>query len=92
MKLKRERRLLDHEYRLKEFTDSTKHVNIHIIGVPEEEQEKGAEGLFEQIISENFPNLEKDRHSSPRCKENIPQNKQKEVNTKTYSETCKIQR
>ena len=28
--------------------------NIHIIGVSEEE-EKGAEGLFEQIIAENFP-------------------------------------
>jgi len=30
--------------------------NSHIIGVPEdEEREKGAEGLFEQIIAENFP-------------------------------------
>ena len=35
--------------------------NIHIIEVPEkEETEKGAEGLFERIIAENFPNLGKE--------------------------------
>ena len=34
--------------------------NIHIIGVPEgEDREKGAENLFEEIIAENFPNLER---------------------------------
>ena len=32
--------------------------NIHIIGVPEEEEkEKGIESVFEEIIAENFPNL-----------------------------------
>ena len=36
--------------------------NILIIGVPEhEKREKGAEGLCEQIIAENFPNLGKDK-------------------------------
>ena len=31
-----------------------------IIGVPEgEEKEKGAENLFEEIIAENFPNMER---------------------------------
>ena len=35
--------------------------NIRIIGVPEEEErEIGLEGLCEQIIAENFPNLGKD--------------------------------
>ena len=35
--------------------------NIRIIGVPEEEErEIGVEGLCEQIIAENFPNLGKD--------------------------------
>ena len=34
--------------------------NIRITGVPEEERQKGAEGLLEQIIAENFPNLEKE--------------------------------
>ena len=38
-----------------------KHNNIHIIGVPEEEErEKGLEGVLEQIIAENFPTLWKE--------------------------------
>ena len=52
---KRERKILDHECRLRELRNSMKCNNIHVIGVPEhEEREKGAEGLFEQIIAENF--------------------------------------
>ena len=40
--------------------DSIKCTNIHIIGVPEgEEREKGPEKIFEVIIAENFPNMEK---------------------------------
>ena len=35
--------------------------NIHIIEVPEEgEREKGAEGVLEQIIAENFPSMGKE--------------------------------
>lgn len=34
--------------------------NIHIIGVPEEEREKGAENLFEDIIAENIPKVVKE--------------------------------
>ena len=35
--------------------------NIHIIGVPEEEErEKGIESVFEEIIAENFPQLRKE--------------------------------
>lgn len=58
---KSKRNLLDHESRLRELSNSIKRNNIHIIRVPEdEEREKGAEGLFEQIIDENFPNLGKE--------------------------------
>ena len=47
--------------RLREFSDSIKCNRIHIIGFPgEEERERGTEGLFEQIIPENFPNLGKE--------------------------------
>ena len=63
MKLKknRERKVMDHKGRLRELSDLLKHSNIHIIGISEdEEREKGAEGLFEQIITKNFPNLGKD--------------------------------
>ena len=35
-----------------------KHTNIRIIRVPEEEEEKkGSEKIFEEIIVKNFPNL-----------------------------------
>ena len=38
--------------------DNMKHNNIHILGIPEgEEEEQGLENLFEKIIMENFPNL-----------------------------------
>ena len=68
---KRERKVLDHEcrVRVRELSDSLKHYNTCIIGVPEEE--KGAEGLVEQIIAKNFPNMGKEnRHQNPRSTEN----------------------
>ena len=53
---------MQNENRLRELSDSIKYNNIPIIGVTEEKREKGAEGLFEQIIAENFPNLEKETY------------------------------
>ena len=50
----------EHDLRIREISDSLKR-NIRIIGVPEDEKrEKGVEGLCEQIMAENFPNLGKD--------------------------------
>ena len=43
---KKERKILDHECRLRELRDSIKYNNILIIGIAEEEREEGAEGLF----------------------------------------------
>ena len=38
--------------------DNIKRANLQIIGIPEgEEKEKRIEIIFEEIISENFPNL-----------------------------------
>ena len=46
---------------LRDLWDNTKHTNIQIIGVPkEEERKKGYEKIFEEIIVENFPNMEKE--------------------------------
>ena len=55
-------RVMDHENRLWEFSDSIKCNNSCIIEVLEEEEEerKGAENLFEEIIAENFSNLGKE--------------------------------
>ena len=45
------------ESNIRDLWDNIKWANLCIIGVPEgEEKEKGIENIFEEIISENFPN------------------------------------
>ncbi|KAI5934351.1 LINE-1 retrotransposable element ORF1 protein [Manis javanica] len=54
----RDKRISRNETTLRELCDQSKRNNIHIIGVPEEEERrKGIESLFEEIIAENFPKL-----------------------------------
>ena len=56
-----ETRIHKNEERLRNLQDILKCSNIQIIGVPEgEEEEQKNENLFEQIMKENFPNLEKE--------------------------------
>ena len=45
---------------LRDLWDNIKCTNIQIIGVPEEEKQKGYEKIFEEITVENFPNMEKE--------------------------------
>ena len=46
---------------LRDLQDNIKRTNIQIIGVPEEEEEKkGSEKIFEEILVENFPNIGKE--------------------------------
>ena len=46
---------------LRDLWDNIKCTNIRIIRVPEkEEKKKGYEKIFEEIIVENFPNMEKE--------------------------------
>ena len=40
--------------------DNIKCTKIWITEVPEEEKKKGYENIFEEIIVENFPNMEKE--------------------------------
>ena len=51
---------------LRDLWDNIKHTNIRIIGIPEEEREKGEENLFKGIIAENFPDFR--RYSHPDTK------------------------
>ena len=44
----------------RDLWDNIKHTNIWVIGVPEEDNEKGTEKMFEEIIAENFPNMGKE--------------------------------
>ena len=41
--------------------DKMKQNNIHIIGIPEGEEEQGIEKLFEKVMMENFPNLMREK-------------------------------
>ena len=45
---------------LRDHWEYIKYANICIIGVPEEEKKKGYEKFFEEIVVENFPNMEKE--------------------------------
>ena len=57
-KVKRVKRTEDS---LRDLWDTIKHTNIRIIRVPEEEEKnKVYEKTFEEIIVENFPNMEKE--------------------------------
>ena len=57
-KIKRMKRTEDN---LRDLWDNIKHTNIQIIGVPEEEEKnKGYEKIFEEIIVEKVPNMEKE--------------------------------
>ena len=57
-KVKRMKRTEDS---LRDLWDNIKSTNIRITGVPEEEEKKkGYEKILEEIIVENFPNMEKE--------------------------------
>uniref|UniRef100_A0ABI7VY98 L1 transposable element RRM domain-containing protein n=1 Tax=Felis catus TaxID=9685 RepID=A0ABI7VY98_FELCA len=59
---KRDKKIQEREGRIREPSDAMKHNNIRIIGIPEEEERgKGAEGVLEEIIAENFPDLRKEK-------------------------------
>ena len=56
----KEKRMKRNEDSLRDLWDNIKRNNIRVIGVPEEEREKGPEKIFEEIIVENFPNMGKE--------------------------------
>ena len=56
----KEKRMKRTEDSLRDLWDNIKHTNIRIIGVPEEEEnKKGSEKIFKEIIVEKFPNMGK---------------------------------
>ena len=57
----KKKRMKRNEDSLRHLWDDIKHTSIHIIGVLEgEEREKSPEKIFEEIITENFPNMGKE--------------------------------
>ena len=57
----KEKKKKRNENSLRDLWDNIKGTNIQIIWVPEEEEKKkGSEKIFEEIIVEKFPNVEKE--------------------------------
>ena len=71
---------------LRDIWDSIKWTNIQIIGVPEEEDKKKVyERIFEEIIIENFPNMEKEIVNQVHEAQSPIQDKPKEKHVKTHT-------
>ena len=68
-KVKRMKRTEDS---LRDLWDNIKHTNIWIIGVPEEEENKGYENIFEENIVENISNMEREIVSEVQEAQRVP--------------------
>ena len=73
------------ESSLRDLWDHFKCTNIQIIGVPEEETRKGCEKIFEKIIVENFPNMEKEIVNQGQETQSLIEDKHKEKHAKTHT-------
>ena len=71
---------------LRDLHDNIKCNNIWITGVPEEEErKKGYEKIFEEIIVDNFPNMEREIANQVQEAQSLIQDKPKEKHTKTHT-------
>ena len=69
----KEKRLRKNEGGLREMWDNMKHNNIHIIGIPEvEEEEQVIENLSEKVMVENFPNLMREKVTQIKETQRVP--------------------
>ena len=65
--------------------DNMKRNNIRIIGIPEgEEEEQGRENLFEKVMTENFPNLRREKVTQIQESQSPKQEEPKEIHCKTH--------
>ena len=72
---------------LRDLWDNIKHTNIWIIGfLEEEEKKKGYAKIFEEIIVENFPDMEKEIVDQVQEVQRVPYRiKPKEKHAKTHT-------
>ena len=69
----------------RDLWNNIKHANIPVIGVSEEEEKKKVnERIFEEIIVENLPTMEKTYPPAPRSEESSIQDKPKKKHIETH--------
>ena len=57
-----QKRIIKNEESLRNILNNMRSINILIMGIPEgEERQQGIENLCEEIMTENFPNLVKEK-------------------------------
>ena len=78
----RKGRLRKNKEVLRELQDNMKHNNMHIIGVPEQEEEEGIENQFERIMMENFPNLIREKVTQIQESQRVPIKRNRYTNNK----------
>ena len=82
----KEKRLRKNEEGLREMQNNMKRNNIHIIGIPEgEEEEQRIETLFEKVMMENFPNMMREKVTQIQETQSPKQEEPKEAHCKTYN-------
>ncbi|KAL0615289.1 LINE-1 retrotransposable element ORF1 protein [Plecturocebus cupreus] len=71
----REKRVKRNEQNLQEIWDYVKRPNLHLIGIPEsdEENESKLENIFQDIIQENFPKLARHDNTQLQAIQRTPQ-------------------
>ena len=71
----RDKRIKRNEQSLQEIWDYVKRHNLHLIGVPEYDEENGSklENTLQDIIQENFPNLSKQDNIQLQVMQSTPQ-------------------
>ena len=80
------KRMKTNEDSLRHLWDNMKHTNSRIIGVPEEKEEKKSyEKIFEEVIVETFPNIEKEIDNQVQEAQSTIQHKLKEKQAKTHT-------
>ena len=67
----KEKRLRKNGEAIREMQDNMKRNNIHIIGIPEEE-EQGRENLLEKVMMENIPNLMREKVTQIQESQRVP--------------------
>ena len=68
----KEKRCRKNEEGLREMQDNMKRNNIHIIEIPEGEEEQGVENLFEKVMMENFLNLMREKVTQIQETQRVP--------------------